>query len=639
MPTSPMSEQNGQFVFDHTVTTAGEYTAILSTQNTFVDKNIGIKITTPTAPNPALNLTNITSSITMGTPTNGVYSPSASISGTINFATAGWVGTGNYNVSDSNVKIGTINQSTVTISATEQATAPTLINANTSNTRDVTGSASTTTSTPQSGYFITLQANAPATPFTSLTADVTPGYLASASGVSINSLNGITTTHNSATYYFPITTGHAEGDSASITKDTTSSGNNATNVTEALLSETGSTDKPTASNSYYIALNATGNSQVTTAGWFPTGALDPGSGKRYFTLTKAAITASSSDVSATTYVDPGDITIAGDTTDITNKVRLNTNNVNDIYYKPVTTPNNIDTYYIAISAIAAPSTINGTSSITGNITASVSTPGYAHSNLTGPGSVSGTATAIANEKNSPVYYIPLPSATFTNSATNDVTYTDISSSAPELISGDYLYINKGFTDNVKIALAQLIPDVASVNNLAGDYILHGYSAYNNAGTLITGTMQDVTPTLYADITAPDGAFATQYTGLTITVTPKYKNSTAGYLEEHSSYQLGTPQTYYLKKTSLSGNGGNVTLVVDNTQTNSIYQSTSNPVVSVANEAPAADTNFVYFKVVGSGTAKNSTAGWLTANSSATGNSTKYIKIVKYDGSFTTGSGS
>ena len=68
-------------------------------------------------------------------------------------------------------------------------------------------------------------------------------------------------------------------------------------------------------------------------------------------------------------------------------------------------------------------------------------------------------------------------------------YVDISgtTAAPVLVSGGYLYINKGWTDDVKISTAKLVPDGASVD-LADTHILQGYSAYDNDGVLITGSI-------------------------------------------------------------------------------------------------------------------------------------------------------
>ena len=97
------------------------------------------------------------------------------------------------------------------------------------------------------------------------------------------------------------------------------------------------------------------------------------------------------------------------------------------------------------------------------------------------GTVSWSAGAIAAGS--------IAAATFSATATDDVTYVDISSTtaAPVLVAGDFLYINKGYVDNLKISLAKLVPNGASAN-LTGSYILEGYSAYDNTGTLIAGTI-------------------------------------------------------------------------------------------------------------------------------------------------------
>ena len=101
-------------------------------------------------------------------------------------------------------------------------------------------------------------------------------------------------------------------------------------------------------------------------------------------------------------------------------------------------------------------------------------------------------------------------ATFANSATSGQTYVDISATtaAPILVSGDYLYINKGYTDNIKISLAKLVPNGASAS-LASGHMLSGYSAYNNDGALITGNI----PT--------NDSTNLSVSGKTVTVAPGY----------------------------------------------------------------------------------------------------------------------
>lgn len=80
-------------------------------------------------------------------------------------------------------------------------------------------------------------------------------------------------------------------------------------------------------------------------------------------------------------------------------------------------------------------------------------------------------------------------ASFNNAATSGKTYVDISNTtaAPVLVSGDYLYIDKGWTDYVKISLAKLVPNGSDVKG-HGEYILQGHSAYDEDGTLVAGTI-------------------------------------------------------------------------------------------------------------------------------------------------------
>ena len=86
--------------------------------------------------------------------------------------------------------------------------------------------------------------------------------------------------------------------------------------------------------------------------------------------------------------------------------------------------------------------------------------------------------------------IRLDPALFKKEATSGKTYVDISNTtdAPELLTGDYLYIDAGYVDNLKISLAKLIPD-SDVPAASANYILSGYSAYDNDGDLLIGTIR------------------------------------------------------------------------------------------------------------------------------------------------------
>lgn len=90
----------------------------------------------------------------------------------------------------------------------------------------------------------------------------------------------------------------------------------------------------------------------------------------------------------------------------------------------------------------------------------------------------------------------MPDATFANSASSGTTYTDVSSSAPVLVSNDYLYINKGYTDNVKISLAKLVPDGASDVASIKNGMLQSVSAYDNDGKLVAGNIASKTTEVF-----------------------------------------------------------------------------------------------------------------------------------------------
>ena len=163
----------------------------------------------------------------------------------------------------------------------------------------------------------------------------------------------------------------------------------------------------------------------------------------------------------------------------------------------------------------------------------------------------------------------------------------------------------------------------------------GYSGFIN-GAQVDGSMPDTSVTVGLANTGLSTYFNEgSSSSNSITLTPNYTNTTAGYLAAHTSAQAGTAQYYTIKTATFTGNGGNVALVADTTS-NSIYQSSSNTGnVSIESSAPTTSSGYLYIKVTGSGTAKASAAGWVEANgATATGSATKYIQILKYDGSYT-----
>lgn len=140
----------------------------------------------------------------------------------------------------------------------------------------------------------------------------------------------------------------------------------------------------------------------------------------------------------------------------------------------------------------------------------VSSAGWLHSTVTG----TKKSVSVTGDTTGKSLYIP--KATFANNATSGITYVDISDTAPALISGDYLYINKGYTSDLKISLAKLVPDWDSnsyPNVAAANHILSGYVAYDEEGNILTGTIANGTGITFSDetATAAAGYYATAAT--------------------------------------------------------------------------------------------------------------------------------
>ena len=98
-------------------------------------------------------------------------------------------------------------------------------------------------------------------------------------------------------------------------------------------------------------------------------------------------------------------------------------------------------------------------------------------------------------------YYPIDAATLANAGSEGKVYA--AEAGPVLVSGDYLYINKGYIGDTKIPLADLVPNEANVT--AGvdgnsNLIYKTVSVYDKDGALIAGTMGDA---VLGDISATD----------------------------------------------------------------------------------------------------------------------------------------
>lgn len=98
--------------------------------------------------------------------------------------------------------------------------------------------------------------------------------------------------------------------------------------------------------------------------------------------------------------------------------------------------------------------------------------------------------------------------TFSNSASSGVTYIDLTDARvgsatgafylPEATTAGYIYINRGYIDNVMIDIGRFIPDFADADHAAGeDQMLQGFHAYDGEGNVLTGSIQSLGAQTYS----------------------------------------------------------------------------------------------------------------------------------------------
>lgn len=537
------------------------------TENTFIDKDIHVDLTVPTAAEPTLDIFDITTSMDMGQPENGIYSPEATISGNATIASPGWIASGNRAVAEAGVKIGKINQSLISNGST-QITSGSTINPSdseqtitisegyniartlvigaadssaagevtsggatistitytydsTNDNFNVEGSATVSAPTVNNAGYISLTKGTRNSNVNGATVDTTVDKISISTAITGNGLKKPIIMRSSPP---PTATSYIRGDkevqpsstvpsdqkayaavvvpsnTATITAtptvdtagygDTTNFGIRTTATSEVGIQQSdiyyvpikeGTVTSGTASiTTHSIAYNSTndnfditGTADVSAptiniegyvASTVGTVSENVGGASLTSTLPKIGITAGLS-ANASTNITPTITVLSQD---------ANVSIGNLTSRRPASS-----VFYIGIRAVL-PSSIT----ITG--TANVTTAGYG---TTTSGEYTATNDTLTINMDSTMQYATIASASFANSATSGITYNDISSTAPILISNDYLYINEGYTGNVKISLAKLIPDNATITTSAGaDYILSGQSAYDGEGNLIVGNI-------------------------------------------------------------------------------------------------------------------------------------------------------
>ena len=447
---SNMTPETNKWVLDYSIAASGEKTFTLPSQNKFLDKNIEINITTPAGvlstnvdPSATSNV-GILGTKTTTQPSSGHYI-TVSGDGTTTVSTAGFVAS-NATSTGTGTAYYPLQAATFTASgASIVASADGYITSGTT-----AGTISNGTKTVSGGGLTAGAGSASAS---------SDGYY---NGSTYDTSDAVVLSTTEASGYYKITaSGSGEVDRAAITSQVTSAGYFAADLSPVTESAATSLSSNTATAAYYIVKSTitegtvdpdTGEQTITiTAGYYPT--------NREITVGGTAIASISTDIANTgisTYFDNG--------TSGSNSISITPRYTNTAGYLTAHTNEAGTTEYYSIKTT---SVTQGTTTVSSD----TATRGIAS---WGTGWISSGSISAAELR---------------NTATSGVNYVDISSTsdAPVLVSGSYLFIDAGYIDNLKISLAKLVPDGASAN-LAAGYILSGYSAYNNDGTLIAGSI-------------------------------------------------------------------------------------------------------------------------------------------------------
>ena len=251
----------------------------------------------------------------------------------------------------------------------------------------------------------------------------------------------------------------------------------------------------------------------------------------------------------------------------------------------------------------------------------------------------------------------ISAATFANQATASTSYVDISNTtaAPILTSDGYLYINAGYTDNLRISLAQLIPDDANIT--ASDQLLNGIAAYDSNGKLFTGTIPTKTNSDLTvsgkTVTIPAGYYATEVSKSIADGAYSADSSTSSNSTVTPSVAINNASTYGFTKTQPSGTNGTNYLTIDPGATATAwsvtpranittagYLQTGNKTGTAVSNTPsiAAGTNY-YVPIVAPSFEGGAVSGSSSTSITVTGMSTTEAETSYYIDAASTGSAS
>lgn len=450
-----MSQMTGdtKWELSYEIAAAGNKVITFPTENKFVDKNIEVTIATPEG---ALG---VDSSSVSATTTSGVLGASQSsapssgayikVSGsaTVEVTTPGWLDSGE----SQDVTASDVYYPLVVASFTEDGPSVKSVTAGYIAANETVGTIANGSQTITGGGLSTTASD------TSLAAN------GLSNGSTVDSTKKITLSTTAAANTYELeASGTATVSRAAVTKQVTSAGYFAadSSAQTAIAADTESvTNTP---SKYYVAQSTLSASSVDSSSVAQTVTIGAGYYHEARTVTvnamaEATLAPNVANTGMSTYFNAG----TSGSNDVTLTPRYTVSSAG--YVATQTNTAGTPEYY----SIKTTSITEGTTTVSGT----TATRGVASW---------GTGWITADS---------IDAAAFKNSATSGKTYVDISgtTAAPVLVAGDYLYIDAGYTDNLKISLAKLVPDGSDVKGHS-EYILSGHSAYDNDGTLVAGSI-------------------------------------------------------------------------------------------------------------------------------------------------------
>lgn len=445
---------DGKYVLQQNIVEAGDVAINLATQNKFVDKNIEIDITTPagalSAGATSISTSDAESILTevSSAPASGEYI-TVTAQGQVSASTGGFIDQGTSQTSSSATKYYAVQEAAFTVQgASVKSTTKGYVGENVT-----VGTISNGTQSITGGD---LSAGAKSSAITS------NGYY---DGTDYDSSDKVTLEASEAAGYYKITSnGSVTVNRAEVDKQVTSAGYFAADSDPVSAIAADSITVAAPDHAYYIKKSTLSTNSVTPSTSAQTVTIGEGYAPADRTVTVAAMAegAASSSIANTglsTYFNAG---ASGD---------------HDVALTP---QHSIDTAgYLA----ATSEPVDGTPAYYNikeqTVTETVTT-------VSGTSATRGTRSEGAGWKETAE---TLTTAGFNSTGTSGHQYVDISATtaAPVLVSGDYLYIDKGWTDDVKISLAKLVPDGSDVKGHS-EYLLSGHSAYDDDGVLVSGSI-------------------------------------------------------------------------------------------------------------------------------------------------------